>query len=71
MEAAIADFLKRLKVQEKQGYRDLDAVLSLLPPPRKVDQSGVSVTTAMEAGMLPRMDHEEARHFTPSEVVLC
>ena len=36
-------------------------------------QTGVSVTTAMEAGMLPLMDDEEARCFTPgpTEVLLC
>ena len=55
MEAAIADFLKRLEVQEKREYRDLVAVLSRLPVSRKVDQTGVSVTAAMEAGMLPCM----------------
>ena len=70
MEADIADFLKRLKVQEKQRYRDLYAVLFLLPVQRMVDQTGVSVTAAIEAGMLPRMDDEEVRHFTPTEVLL-
>ena len=70
MEAAIADFLKRLEVQENQGYRDLDEILSSLPVPRKVDHSRVSVTAAMEAGMQPHMDDEESRRFTPSEVLL-
>ena len=36
----------------------------------KVDPKGLSVHTAMEAGMLQRMDGEEARRFTPSEVLL-
>ena len=75
MEAAIADFLKRLEVQGKRGCRDLDAALSRLPIPKEVDQShqtGVSVTAAImiEAGMLPHMEVEEARSFNPSEVLL-
>ena len=39
MEAAIADFPKRLEVQGKLGYRDLDAVLSGVPILRKEDQT--------------------------------
>ena len=55
-EATIADSLKHLEVQERQGFRDLDAVLSRLQAPRHVDQTGVSVSAAMEAGMLQRID---------------
>ena len=35
-----------------------------------MDKSGVSVTTAMEAGtsMLSRMEDEKARRFNPSDV---
>ena len=72
MEAAIADFLKCLEVQENQGYRDLDAFLSRLPIPRKVGQTGVSVTAAIGgfgAGVLPLMEDEEASRFTPREVI--
>ena len=53
-----------------RGYRDLDAVLSRLPFLRKVEQTGFSLTTATEAGMLPRMEGEEEHPFTPSEVLL-
>ena len=66
-EAAIADFLKCFEVQEKRGYWDLDAVLSRLLVLRKVDQTGFSLSAAMEAGMLPRMEDEEERRFTPSD----
>ena len=69
-EDSIADYLKHLKVQKNRGYRDLDAVLSCPQVLRKVDQTGVSVTTAMEAGMLQRMDDEEACHIAPTEVLL-
>ena len=71
MEATIADFLKRLEVQEKQGYRDLGAVLShlRLQVLRKVDQTGGSVTAAMEAGMLPRIDDKVLRRSTGNILV--
>ena len=59
----------------KSRYRDLvhhlDTVLPRLQVPRKMDQTGVSVTAAMEAGMLQHMEDKEERWFTPSEVLLC
>ena len=66
MDAAIADFFKRLEAQELELYA------SLITPavPGKVDLKGLSVHPAMEAGMLPCIDDEEARRFTPSEVLL-
>ena len=67
MEAAIAEFLKPLEVQ---GYRDLEAILSRVPIPRKVDQTGISITAAMEAGMLLRTEDKEERHLAPAEVLL-
>jgi len=70
MDAAIADFLRRLEGQEKHKYTGLDSVLSRLPVPKKVVQTGMSVSAAVEAGMLPRMDEEESQRFTPSEVLL-
>ena len=44
----------------------VDAVLSSLPVPRKVDQTGVSVTTAMEAGML----HQE-QNCSKTNILYC
>ena len=41
-----------------------------LPVPGKVDPKGLSLHAAMEAGILPLMNDEEARRFTPSEVLL-
>ena len=70
MDAAISDFLKRLEAQEQEIYAGLHGALSHLPIPGKVDPKGLSVHTAMEAGMLQRMDDEEARSFTQSEVLL-
>ena len=56
MEAAIADYLSQTpRSSGNLGYSDLDAVLSRLPVPRKLGQREVSVTAAVEAGMLPRM----------------
>ena len=45
-----------------QGYK--------VPCPEKVEPKALSVHAAMEAGMLQRMDDEEARRFTPAEVLL-
>ena len=49
----------------KSRYRDLvhhlDTVLPRLQVPRKMDQTGVSVTAAMEAGMLQHMEDKEER----------
>ena len=69
-DAAIADFFKRLEAQEGNHYAGLHRVLSRLPVPGKVDPKGHSVHAAIEAGMLPHMDEEEARRFTPTEVLL-
>lgn len=70
MDQAIADFLKRFEKEELGGYRGLHATLSRLPMPGKVDRRGLSVTEAIDAGMMPRMEEEEARRFTPTEVLL-
>ena len=35
-----------------------------------MEQTEVSVTAVLEAGMLPHMENEEAHRFTPSEVLL-
>ena len=60
-------FFKRLEAQEQEFYVGLHGALLV---PGKVDPKGRSAHAAMEAGMLPRMDDEEARRFTPSEVLL-
>ena len=69
-DAAIADFFKRLEAQEQEFYAGLHGALSHLPVPGKVDPKGLSVHAALEAGMLPHMDDEEALRFTPSQVLL-
>ena len=64
-----ADFLRRFEAKEQRGYPALDRMLSRLPIPGKVDQRGLSVSDAIDAGMLPRMDEEEARpEFKPAEI---
>ena len=55
MDAAIADFLKRLEAQEQDLYAWLHGALSHLPVPGKVGPKGLSVHAAMEADMLPLM----------------
>jgi hypothetical protein len=51
-DGAISSFLQQLKVQEQLCYTGLGDVLSSLPLPITVDQPGLSVQDAMEAGML-------------------
>ena len=70
MDEAITDFLRRFEKEERGGYHGLHATLSRLPLPGKVDQQGLSVTEAIDAGMMPRMEEEEALRFTPTEVLL-
>ena len=70
MDQAITDFLKRFEKEERGGYRGLHATLSRLPMQGKVDQTGLSVTEAIDVGIIPRIEEEEARRFTPTEVLL-
>ena len=70
MEQSITDFLERFAKEERGSYRGLHTNLSLLPMPGKVDQRGLSVTKAIGAGMIQRMEEEEALRFTPTEVLL-
>ena len=53
MDAAIADFLKRLEAQEQDLYAGLHRAVSRLPVRDKVDPKGLCLHAAMEAGMLP------------------
>ena len=53
MEAAITLILKYLEGQEKLACcKELDKVLFRFPIRKEVDQAGVSVPAAMEAGIL-------------------
>jgi hypothetical protein len=59
MDEAVADFLRRFEKRgtgQLSGYHRLHAALSRLLLPGKVDQMGVSIYNAIEAGMLPQMD---------------
>ncbi len=59
MDEAVADFLRRFEKRgtgQLSGYYRLHAALSRLLLPGKVDQMGVSIYNAIEAGMLPQMD---------------
>ena len=70
MDAAITNFLKCLEAQEQELYAGLHGALIHQPVLGKVDLKGLSVHASMEVGMLPRMDDEEVRRLTPSEVLL-
>jgi hypothetical protein len=51
-------------------HSDVSFLGSSLPLPTTVDQPGLSVSAAMEEGMLLLMDDEESLHFTLTEVLL-
>ena len=73
MEEAIENFLSRLEKQEQRGFRDLKTLLSELPCPECPQQAAgrsLSVSEAMEAGLLPKPDEDVVDMFTPSELRL-
>ena len=70
MEAAIEDFNSRMQGQQQQGYTQLHNILARLPNPKKVSKRAITVTEAIEGGVLPRSGSEDATLFTPSEVLL-
>jgi len=67
-EEAINKFLKVLDKQEKEGFKDLSSLLSLLPKPGNGSVRSISVAEAIEAGFLPAVDEAHGDMFTPSEL---
>ena len=63
MDAAIADFLKLLEAEEQELYAGLQSALSRLPVPGKVEPQRWRQVCC-------RAWIEEARGFTPAEVLL-
>jgi hypothetical protein len=71
MEEAITKFLDGMEGQERSGFKDLHSFLGRLPCPtvEKVGRS-MSHKQALQGGFLPKMDAEEQKRFTPSELLL-
>ena len=68
MDAAIADFFEA--VGGLAAGAGLQSALSRLPVPGRVEPKALSVHAMMDAGMLQRMDNEEALRSIPAEVLL-
>jgi hypothetical protein len=71
MGEAISKFLDGMEGQERSGFKDLHRFPGRLPCPdvEKVARS-MSHSQALEVGFIPKMDEEEQKRFTPSELIL-
>jgi hypothetical protein len=69
-EEAINKFLSGLESQEQAGFNRLHSLLSSLPVPVTTNGSKKSHTEALDRGFLPKMDEEQQKRFTPSELLL-
>ena len=69
-EEAINKFISGLESQEQAGFDRLHSLLSRLPVPVATYGSKMSHTEALEGGFLPKMDQEQQKRFTPSELLL-
>ncbi len=69
-EEAINKFLSGLESQEHAGFDRLHSFLSRLPVPVATNASKISHTEALDNGFLPKMDEEQQKRFTPSELLL-
>jgi hypothetical protein len=71
MEEAMTKFLDGMEVQERSGFKDLHRFLGRLPLPVEKVGRGMSHSEALKGRVIPNMDAEEQRRFTPSELLLC
>ena len=69
-EEAINKFLEGLESQEEAGFDRLYSLLSKHPFPVAAHGSNISHAEALEGGFLPKMDEEQQKRFTPSELLL-
>jgi hypothetical protein len=59
-----------LESQEQSGFDRLQTLLRKLPVPVATKGSKMSHAAALEGGFLPKMDEEQQKRFTPSELLL-
>ena len=59
-----------LESQEQSGFDRLQTLLRKLPVPVATTGSKMSHAAALEGGFLPKMDVEQQKRFTPSELLL-
>ena len=70
MEEAITKFLDGMEGQECSGFKDLHRFLGSLPLPVAKGDSAILHSEALEGGFIPKMDEEEQKRCTPSELLL-
>ena len=70
MEEAITRFLHGMEGQERSGFKDLHRFLGCLPLPVAKGDRAMLHSEALEGGFIPKMDEEEQKRFTPSELLL-
>ena len=70
MEEAITKFWDGMEGQESSGFKDLHRFLGSLPLPVAKGDSAILHSEALEGGFIPKMDEEEQKRFTPSELLL-
>jgi hypothetical protein len=70
MEEAITKFLDGMEGQERSGFKDLHRFLGCLPLPVAKGDRAMLHSEALEGGFIPKMDEEEQKRCTPSELLL-
>ena len=70
IEEAITKFLDGMEGQERSGFKDLHRFLDGLPLPVAKDDPALLHFEALLGGFIPKMDEEEQKRFTPSELLL-
>jgi hypothetical protein len=69
-EEAIFKFISGLECQERSCFDRLHTLLSKLPVPVATTGCKMSHAAALEGGFLPKMNEEQQKRFTPSELLL-
>ena len=69
-EEAISKFMSGLEGQEASCFESLHTLLGKLPVPAATHGSKMSHAAALEGGFIPKMNKEQEKRFTPSELLL-
>jgi hypothetical protein len=70
MEEAITKFLDGMEGQKRSGFKVLHRFFGHLPLPVAKGDRAMLHSEALEGGFIPKMDEEEQKRFTPSELLL-
>ena len=70
MEEAIGKFLDGLEGQECSGFEEMHRFLATLPVPTPKKGREMMHAEALEGQLLPNLDEEQRKRFTPSELII-